>query len=462
MNPLEDRLAAMSPRHRALLEMRLRQRRGDPSAPAGGVAPDGKGEEENLLLARSVESVEGLLSRFYGRYPWPWPATKLDFLEDPDFETAMLNQDVGDWQHRTIPQEPRIWVAGCGVNQALIVALRFPRAEVIGSDISTRSLELCERMARQVGAANLRLREESINQVAYEREFDFVVCTGVIHHNAEPAVTLARLAAAMKPDGVLELMVYNRFHRIVTSAFQKAVRSFGAVGEEVDFEAEVALAHKIVNNLPVKGILEKAFIQYMEWSESDFADLLVQPVEHSYTVESLEELVRSCGLELALPCVSPYARHLAANLSWNLDFSDPDLCERYFSLPDFRRWQITNLLLHDRSPLLWFYLRRAGETRRTERDVCNELLQTRFARCETMQRSYLRDEESGNYSLVGDPLIHPLEPPRGVMRDVAEAAEPGLPLGEVLRRLGVDSSFPTVQKIRSQLTSAFPYLRGVR
>jgi SAM-dependent methyltransferase len=463
MNPLEDRLAALSPRHRALLEMRLQQRRGDPSALAGNMAPGGQGDEENLLLARSVESVEGLLSRFYGRYPWPWPAKKLDFLEDSGFETAMLNQDVGDWQHRTIPEEPRIWVAGCGVNQALIVALRFPRAEVVGSDISTRSLELCERTARQVGAANLRLREESINQVAYDREFDFVVCTGVIHHNAEPAVTLARLTAAMKPGGVLELMVYNRFHRIVTSAFQKAVRSFGAVGEEVDFEAEVALAHKIVDNLPVKGTLEKAFIQYMEWSESDFADLLVQPVEHSYTVESLEELARSCGLELALPCVSPYARHLAANLSWNLDFPDPELRERYFSLPDSRRWQITNLLLHDRSPLLWFYLRRAEETRRTERDVCDELLETRFERCETLQRSYVRDEESGNYSLIGDPLIHPLEPPRGVMREIAGAAGPDLLLGEVLRRLGVDSSFPTVQKIRSQLTtSAFPYLRAVR
>lgn len=421
-------------------------------------------DDENLVLVKSVDSVDELLAKFYGRYPWPWPAKRFDYLDDPEFEMLMVNQDVGDWRHRRLPPDSRIWVAGCGVNQAIITALRFPLAEVIGSDVSTGSLELCGRMARDMGISNLELRQESINHVPYREEFDYVVCTGVIHHNAEPAVTLARLAAAMKPEGILELMVYNRFHRIVTSAFQKAIRIFSEGRNEVDFEREVALATRLVESLPVvRDVLEKAFTQYMEWSESDFADLLVQPVEHSYTVESLEELVAGCGLEYVLPCISSYAKHLAANVSWNLEIAEPELRDRYYALPDSRRWQVMNLLLHDRSPLLWFYCQRAGGAvrRLSERGVCEQFLETSFTRCDTQQRSFVRGED-GHYDPLLDPVVYPMAPPQGLENDIAQAAEPGLPMREVLRRLKVEASFPVVNRVRLRLTtSAFPYLRAV-
>lgn len=458
MSDLEEQLSRLSPRQRALLELRLQERR------SGGTAVQtADPDAENLVLAKSVDSVDGLLAQFYGRYPWPWPAQKFDILDAPDFETVMVNQDVGDWSHATLPRTARIWVAGCGVNQAVATALRFSRAEVVGSDVSVKSLELCGRMAAQLGISNLELREESINHVGYDREFDYVISTGVIHHNADPAVTLERIAAAMKPHGILELMVYNRFHRIVTSAFQKAVRIFGEAREaKIDFEREVALAGKLVENLPVKDLLEKAFTQYMAWSESDFADLLVQPVEHSYTVESLEDLARGCGLEFALPCISSYAKHLATNIFWNLELADPELREEYFALPDSRRWQVTNLLLHDRSPLLWFYFQRAGaRCRRSEREVCEEFLDRCFERCGTLQRSFLRGED-GSYSQLPTPVVYPMAQPGGLEREIAEAAGPERPMREVLRLLGVDLSFPTVDRVRNRLTtSAFPYLWAV-
>src|SRR5438105_2480351 len=99
------------------------------------------------------------------------------------------------------------------------------------------------------------------------RIVDYVVCTGVIHHNADPQPTLEKLVAALKPGGILELMVYNRFHRLVTSSFQKAIRIFAEEkGGAVNFETEFSLARKIVNSLAVKDSLERAFIQYMDFS----------------------------------------------------------------------------------------------------------------------------------------------------------------------------------------------------
>jgi len=49
----------------------------------------------------------------------------------------------------------------------------------------------------------------------------------------------------LKKGGILELMVYNRYHRIITTAVQKAIRLFGgdAAGQG-DFEQEFAIAKK--------------------------------------------------------------------------------------------------------------------------------------------------------------------------------------------------------------------------
>lgn len=458
MSDLGEQIAQLSPQQRALLELRLAERR----RAANDELPSANVDEENLLLVKSVDSVDNLLSKFYGRFPWPWPAKKFDYLEDPNFEIAMVNQDVGEWKHKTLPLTPRIWVAGCGVNQAIIVALRFPRAQVIGSDVSVKSLELCRRMAAEMGIENLELREESINHVTYEKEFDYVICTGVIHHNAEPHVTLRRLSAALKPSGIMELMVYNRYHRIITSAFQKAIRVFSEARPEIDFEWEVALARKIVDNLPRNGVLEKAFIQYMEWSESDFADLIIQPVEHSYTVESLEKLALSCGLEMLLPCVSIYAKHLAETLRHDLDFQDPALREQYLALPDTRRWQVTNLVLHDKSPLLWFYLHRGdGAPRRTQREICEAFLETRFERCATTQRSFIRRDD-GSYSLEPSLAAYPLIPPQKEAREIVEAVGPERTMREVFDQLRMSTEWSYVDRLRCQVTtSAFPYLRAV-
>src|SRR5215467_15104687 len=164
-------------------------------------------DDDNLILTRSNVSVDQINAVFYNKFPYPWQAHKFDYLQDPYFETRLLNQDVGSWNFRVVPKCPRIWVAGCGTNQALITALKFPKAAILGTDLSTSSLEHCTETARALGICNLVLKQESINQSAYKERFDYIISTGVIHHNAFPEDTLRKLAAAMKPYGILELMV---------------------------------------------------------------------------------------------------------------------------------------------------------------------------------------------------------------------------------------------------------------
>jgi hypothetical protein len=140
----------------------------------------------------------------------------------------------------------------------------------------------------------------------------------VIHHNANPQETLAKLVIALKPQAIMELMVYNLFHRIITSSFQKAVRFFSKSTDSLgDFESGLALALKLVNGgFSTKNLMASFLNKYKDGSESKLTDTLIQPVEHSYTVESLSELTNECGLELVSPRINIFDM---ANdtFSWN-------------------------------------------------------------------------------------------------------------------------------------------------
>lgn len=414
-------------------------------------------DEENLALVGSAPG-EVLLGEFYRRFPWPWPPMRWEAPEDPTFELQMLNQSLGDWSGRSVPRGARIWVGGCGTNQALHTALKFPDAQVLGSDVSSASLELCRRHADQLGVTNLELREETLNEARYREEFDYVICTGVIHHNEQPRLTLERLARAMKPDGVLELMVYNRFHRTLSSCFQKAVRLLGT-GQR-DFDRDLATARQLVEQFPAKNQMGEFLTEFREGSESDFADLLIHPLEHSYTVSSLRELAITCGLDYVLPCVTAYGRFCSPSILWVMHFAEPALQARYDALDDADRWQVTNLLLYDRSPLLWFYLRRrdTATPRRSERDICDELLRRPVSRSQTRRRVYLRDED-GIYRLSTRALPHPVTPPDLFARRLLDAVEPGCTLADLFRRLDIPATLPTVHEARVKLTtSEFPFL----
>lgn len=172
-----------------------------------------KSDDGNLELTKSTDYVDQINTEFYGKFPYPRLAMKFEFLEDSTFEATMLDQELGDWKHQRFPDNPRIWVASCGTNQAVFTALRIQKATILGSDLSSESLEVADSTARALGISNLELKRESINQITYQGEFDYVISTGVIHHNADPPATLTKIAAALKPHRVLQLMVYNRFHQ---------------------------------------------------------------------------------------------------------------------------------------------------------------------------------------------------------------------------------------------------------
>lgn len=416
----------------------------------------------NIVEGATQAGIDERNREFYGKITYPWPQLTYPLYADPQWGTTFVNQELGDFTHTRIPARPRIWIAGCGSNQATLTALKFPKAEIVATDISVPSLKLCEKNLSLLGIQNVRLEEQSINSANFSEEFDFVICTGVIHHNADPSLPLAKLAAALKVDGILELMVYNYYHRILTTAFQKTMRLLFA-DSETSFDEQLSVAKDLMENFPYENTMKGYLHQQKDNTMEYLADSFLQPVEHSYTVESLIELLATAEMELCVPCMSVFDK-AADTLSWHTEFQNRKLASRYDELPDYERWQITNLTAIERSPTLSFYAQRSssGFRRKSESEICSEFLETRFDRYSTSISYYIGG--NGSYRLDSTSIPHPSPrlPVDVTARKVFREVEPQKTIKDILRKLNIEPGFHLVNKLRIQLTTPlFPYLKAV-
>ena len=402
------------------------------------------------------EDVDTINRDFYGRFNYPWLPMLLPVAPDPTFWPKLTCQEFGDFSHQTIRPDARIWVAGCGTNQAALTALRFPGAEVLGTDISTRSLEACQSIIDQTGISNLTLEQASLNEPRHFGEFDYVICTGVIHHNADPEIPLQTLSKALRPDGVLELMVYNYYHRMHTTAYQKAIRLLGGSPDRPDITAELPLTQDMIAEFS-SGSSMQAFLQEQrDLPEAAVADSLLQPVEYSYTVATLNQLAERCDLALHHPVINQFDK-LSKNTSWQTKLP-PKVAARFAALDDISRWQVTNLLMMEKSPMLWFYLRPNQHPRQTETEVNTAFLDTVFTKTTARASNYILSAES-TYQRAGfePPIAQPPSPVGPTARAVYEALDPDQPIRTAFEHAGIDQA--NITDLRRQLTTpAFPYL----
>ena len=434
---------------------------------------------KSLEAAHDQDQVDDLNTSFYGKIQYPWPPAFYERVPSrPDLWAKMLSQDIGAWDTPIIPEGGRVWVAGCGRNQALLTALRFPQALVVGSDLSEPSLAHSRETANKLGVRNLELRCESLNHVQYDGEFDYVLCTGVIHHNADPAVPLRSLMKAMKPAGVLELMVYNEYHRFLTAGFQRVVRTFLSNWQAPNYDDELALAQRFVALASTTTIKDWGFAEgkprgispmlaflasYKGAQGGKLADALIQPVEHSYNIRTLSMLLAECGGKLLNSSLDQFSRTRDA-LTWNMTFPDSDLQKTYDALEDEQRWQITNLLIMEDSPMLWFYCQRADSNwaRKSERQLAEEFCTRRYKRINTTcDLIPATNDRPGSSSTKTSKFPRGL-PPAATAKKFLEAANDGEVVGDTISKIGLGRDFATVHGLRTQLaTSGFPFLETI-
>jgi 2-polyprenyl-3-methyl-5-hydroxy-6-metoxy-1,4-benzoquinol methylase len=236
---------------------------------------------------------------------YPFPAVTRIHEEDPERGLRdSYNLDHALVGRRALAPGARVWVAGASTRWALLAALQMRDVQVVGSDLSESSLALQERLARALSVENLELRHEDLVTAGYQSEFDLVICSGVLHHLESQAAGLAALARALKPGGLVELMVYdpiNRRDAVRVQAMLRVLLPEGSSAAERLATARELLTH-LSPTLLAKGHplrrLGRAVADADMAELSDLADLVSHPHEMSYDVHTLKAALAAGRLRL--------------------------------------------------------------------------------------------------------------------------------------------------------------------
>src|SRR5580765_5079972 len=182
------------------------------------------------------DAVAERVRTFYERHPYPPPVDGLDGYrrawQDPDQRRADHHLF---WPARAYVDTPSILIAGCGTSQAAKHAMRRPEARVTGIDFSTTSVRCTEDLKRRYDLHNLEVHQLAVERVGdLGAMFDQIVCTGVLHHLADPDAGLAALRDVLAPGGAMHLMVYAPYGRTGVYMLQDLCRRLGIQPTSVD------------------------------------------------------------------------------------------------------------------------------------------------------------------------------------------------------------------------------------
>ena len=181
----------------------------------------------NLAESRNAGTAE--LRDFYEKMPYPTPLTSLDehraLYNNPERRRALFHLM---WPTEKLRGNLEILVAGCGTSQAAKYALREPNARITAIDVSETSLIHTRALQEKYGLDNLTLHQLSIMDVQkLGQTYDHIVCTGVLHHLADPELGLRSLRNVLKPEGAMQIMVYAKYGRTGIYMFQEYCRLLG-------------------------------------------------------------------------------------------------------------------------------------------------------------------------------------------------------------------------------------------
>jgi SAM-dependent methyltransferase len=232
---------------------------------------------------------------FYDRYPYPPPIDDLEAYrrrwQDPQRRRAEFHLF---WPARSYGEDYSILVAGCGTSQAAKYALRWPAAKVTGVDFSSTSVRHTAELKRKHTLDNLEVVKLELERVAdLGTSFDQVICTGVLHHLADPDAGLKALRSVLKPDGAMHLMVYAPYGRSGIYMLQEFCRRIGFHAPDDRFQ-DLLVA---LNALPPTHALTRLLREAPDFrTEASLADALLHPQDRAYTVPQLFEFLRTNGL----------------------------------------------------------------------------------------------------------------------------------------------------------------------
>ncbi len=199
----------------------------------------------------------------------------------------------------------RALVAGGGTGDACImlaqqlVDRRCP-GEVVYLDLSVASRAVCEARAKARGLRNINFITGSLLDLPNMRigEFDYIDCTGVLHHLPDPAAGMRALVSVLQPDGGIGVMVYGQYGRTGVYPLQELLRTLAP--RSMAIADRIAMAKRLIRFLPTTNLFRRNpyLNDHVTAGDAGLYDLLLHSIDRAYTVPEIATMAGDAGLRV--------------------------------------------------------------------------------------------------------------------------------------------------------------------
>ncbi|WP_026079818.1 class I SAM-dependent methyltransferase [Spirulina subsalsa] len=235
----------------------------------------------------------------------PYPSNSIEASHEQDIPFLYIHSLVTAFYVRNKqvinPADKVILDAGCGSGyKALGLAQANPGAQIVGVDISERSVELAEKRLRYHGIDNaefVALALEDLPKLG--RQFDYINCDETFYLVKDQVAALKAMKAVLKPDGILRINLHSLHGRTVVFRAQEVFKEMGLFAENPE-EFALGVVRDMMNALKDDVLLKK--ISWKENSEAIYDDcsimvnyLLVG--DRGFTIPELFSFLRAADLE---------------------------------------------------------------------------------------------------------------------------------------------------------------------
>lgn len=252
----------------------------------------------------------------YLDYPYPYRnpeddkvrmlRTQGDFLEEISHNLYKGRQDFKNGF--------RALVAGGGTGDTTVwlgkQLMEYPNTELVYLDFSKSSMAIAKKRAEYQGVTNITWVEDSILNIPDLNlgKFDFVSCTGVLHHLENPDLGLKILSDALKEDGGMSLMVYALYGRTGVYQIQELMRM---VNKDADSrQEEVKRGWDVINALPVTNWYKRGqelLSDHINHGDIGLYDMFLHKQDRAYSIPQLYDYVEKAGMNITT-FIDPYSR----------------------------------------------------------------------------------------------------------------------------------------------------------
>ncbi len=209
------------------------------------------------------------VTKFYKESPFPnYKETdnKLSILKKGD-KNLLANQFK-----KFIGYKKNILEVGCGTGQLAIYFALETNNKIVGLDPTFDSLQLANNFIKKNQINNIEFVNADIfDDVLKDDFFDFIWCSGVLHHTKNPYEGFKILINSLKKEGYVLIGLYNKIGRIRTIIRKYLYKIFGII--------VLNILDPTLRNLKKDTDERKAWIR----------DQYIHPIESLHTLDDVLE-----------------------------------------------------------------------------------------------------------------------------------------------------------------------------